>query len=209
MDNKERNYCKTLYEAAAELNSTHAPDAVLNSIVENVARSLGAKGCSLALLTPDKKLLLHTVTFGLSEDYLSKGPLLADKSISEALKGKAVTILDATSDERVQYREEKRREGIASILSVPMMLRGEIIGVIRVYTAEQRQFSEDDIYFVQAVANLGAIAMENARLYESIQKDYEQLRQEMLEWRASLASSGTPRSLWFLRHSREQSKPGV
>ena len=203
MAKNERNYFEALYEVAAALNSAHAPDDVLHSIVENVAKVLDAKGCSLALLTPDKKLLLHTVTYGLSEEYLDKGPLSADKSISEVLEGKAVAILDATSDERIQYREQKKREGIASILSVPMMLRGEIIGVIRVYTAEQRQFSTDDTYFVQAVANLGAIALENARLYESIHKDYEELRQEMLEWRASLAASGTPRSLWFLRHSRQ------
>jgi len=203
MVNKERDYCETLYEVAAELNSAHAPDDVLHSIVKNVAGVLDAKGCSLALLTPDKKLLLHTVTHGLSEEYIDKGPLSADKSISEVLEGKTVAILDATTDERIQYREQKKREGIASILSVPMMLRGEIIGVVRVYTAEQRQFSPDDITFVQAVANLGAISLENARLYESIHKDYEDLRQEMLEWRASLAASGTPRSLWFMRHSRQ------
>jgi GAF domain-containing protein len=66
------------------------------------------------------------------------------------------------------------------------MLRKEIIGVIRVYTAAPRRFSSDDIYFVGAVANLGAIALENARLYEAVQKDYEAFRQDMLEWRAAL-----------------------
>ena len=61
------------------------------------------------------------------------------------------------------------------------MLWKEIIGVIRVYTAEPRHFTNDDIYFVGAVANLGAIALENIRLYESVQKDYEEFRQDMLE----------------------------
>jgi GAF domain-containing protein len=71
------------------------------------------------------------------------------------------------------------------------MLREEIIGVIRVYTAEPRQFSSDDIYFVGAVAHLGAIALENARLYEAVQKDYETFRRDMLEWRAALSQEWT------------------
>jgi GAF domain-containing protein len=141
-----------------------------------VAHALGAKGCSLILLTPDRKLLLHTAACGLSDWYIQKGPLSVDKSISEALEGKPVAILNATEDERVQYREEARKEGIASILSVPMKLREEIIGVIRVYTAEPRHFTEDDTYFVAAVANLGAIALENARLYDSLQRDYNSLK---------------------------------
>ncbi len=68
------------------------------------------------------------------------------------------------------------------------MLREEIIGVVRVYTAEPRQFSEADMHFVGAVANLGAIALENARLYEVAKKDYQVVMQEMLEWRSPLGS---------------------
>jgi GAF domain-containing protein len=140
------------------------------------------------LLSPDRKVLLHTVAYGLSEWYVKKGPVSADKSISEALEGKAVAILDVTKDDRIQYREQAKKEGIASILSVPVMLREENIGVIRVYTAEPCHFTMDDIYFVGAVANLGAIALENARLYEAVQKDYETFRREMLEWRAALGN---------------------
>lgn len=203
------NYYTALYGVASDINSALDPDAVLNSIAENVAKTMNAKGCSLILLSSDKKTLLHTVTYGLSEEYVNKGPLLADKSISAVCKGQVVAISDARNDTRVQYPELKEREGIVSILSVPMDLRGEIIGVVRVYTSERREFTEDDIYFVRAVANLGAIALENARLYETVNKNYEDLRQEMLEWRTSMASAGTPRSMWFMRHSRDQQLPGT
>jgi GAF domain-containing protein len=138
------------------------------------------------LLTPDRKHLLHTAAYGLSDWYVRKGPVSTDRSISEALQGKAVSVLNAPEDERIQYREQAKKECIVSILSAPMMLREEIIGVLRVYTAEPYQFTLDDMYFVGAVANLGAIALENVRLYEAVQKDYEVLRQEMLEWGAAL-----------------------
>jgi len=183
MNNLEQRYYHSLYEVAAAVNSARTPEKVLSAIMETVAKALKAKGCSLMLLTPDQKVLLHTADYGLSDAYVRKGPVSVDQSISEALEGKPVAILDATNDERVQYREQAKREGIASILSVPMMLREKMVGLIRVYTAERRHFTADDIYFVQAVANLGAIALENAKLYESVHKDNEALRRELLEWR--------------------------
>ena len=186
MEEGKFGYYQGLYGIAAAVNSTRAPEAILHHITENVTKTLEAKGCSLMLLTPDRKLLLHTAAYGLSDWYIRKGPISADKSISEALKGKPVTVLDATEDRRIQYREQAKKEGIASILSVPVTLREEIIGVIRVYTSEPYRFTWDDIYFVGAVANLGAIALENAKLYDSVQKDYEAFRREMLEWRAAM-----------------------
>jgi GAF domain-containing protein len=186
MRGSEHDYFTSLYELAAAVNSARAPASVLQSIAENVARALSAKGCSLMLLTPDRKQLLHTASYGLSDWYVRKGPVSADRSISEALEGKPVAVLEAAKDQRIQYREQAKKEGIASILSVPMMLREAVVGVVRVYTAEPRQFTMDDMRFVGAAANLGAIALENARLYDSVQKDYEALRQDTLEWRAAL-----------------------
>ncbi len=186
MERNKEVYYTSLYELAAVLNSAGASESILQSMAEGVAKAMGAKGCSLMLLSPDRKVLLHTVAYGLSDWYVRKGPVSADRSISEALEGKAVAVLEATKDERIQYREQAKKEGIASILSVPMMLREETIGVIRVYTAEPCHFTMDDMYFVGAVANLGAIALENARLYKAIQKDYETFREDMLEWRAAL-----------------------
>jgi GAF domain-containing protein len=186
METKKETYYESLYELAATLNSSRAPEAVLHLLVEGVAKAVEAKGCSLMLLSPDRKVLLHTVAYGLSDGYVRKGPLSADKSLSEALEGKPVAVLDATRDERIQYREQAKKEGIASMLSVPMLLREGIIGVIRVYTSEPYDFSMDDMYFVGAIANLGAIALENARLYQAVQKVHETFGQDILEWRAAL-----------------------
>jgi signal transduction protein with GAF and PtsI domain len=191
MEKSKAFYYHKLYELAATLNSATAPTAVLNSFVEGVAKAIGAKGCSLLLLTPDRKKLLHTVSHGLSDRYAKKGAVSADNSISNALEGEAVAVLDATTDERVQYPKENKEEGIASILSVPMMHRGEVIGVVRVYTAEQYQFDSDDKYFVWAVANLGAIALENARMYDTMEKDYKALRKDVMEWGLRMGGGGS------------------
>lgn len=186
MEEQERRYYTGLYEIAAAVNSAGTPDVVLCTIVESVAKALNAKACSLMLLTPDRKLLFHTADYGLSEQYVQKGPVSADKSIAEALEGKPVVVLDASEDERVQYRRQAKEEGIVSILSAPVKLVEDVVGVIRVYKGEPYHFNEDDIYFVTAVANLGAIALENAKLFNSVKKDYEGLRRDIAEWRAAL-----------------------
>ena len=184
MVEKEKvTYYHRLYEVAEAVNSAGTPDAVRRALVESVAEALHSKACSIMLLTPDRKRLLHTVAYGLSDWYLRIGPVSADKSISEALDGKPVAVLDATEDERVQYRKQAKREGIASILSVPIMLRGQIIGVIRVYSEEPREYTEDDMYFARAVANLGAIALENARVHDSLWKEFEAFKRDILDWR--------------------------
>jgi len=181
----KRTYYESLYEIAAAINSARTPESVIGSIVEMVAQSLDAKGCSIMLLTPDKKRLLHTAAYGLSDEYIRKGPYAADQSIAETLNSGPICILDASTDTRMQYPEFQTKEGICSILSVPMVLRDEVIGVMRVYTGEPHYFSSDEMYFLAAVANLGAIALENAELYEFVQKDYETIRRELLEWRAA------------------------
>jgi GAF domain-containing protein len=172
----KKSYYQSLYEVAMAVNSARDPEGVLRSIVENVTDAMGVKGCSLMLLAPDKKVLLHTIGYGLSDWYIKKGPVSADESIAEALEGKIVVILDATTDKRMQYRQQAEKEGIKSVLCAPMMLRGEVVGVMRVYSAEIRSFDDDDKYFAGAVANLGATALDNAKRFDSLQEEYDSFR---------------------------------
>lgn len=184
----ERNYFRDLYEVAAAISSAGTPERVLKSIVENVTKWLKAKGSSIMLLTPDKKSLIHSISYGLSEAFTAAGPRSVEKSLPETVvgKGRVAIVHDvATEGNRVQFPELAKKEGIVSILAVPMRLRDDIIGQLRVYTGEPRHFSDDDIDFVQAVANLGAIALENARLYEASQKAYEALTGDFLSFRFS------------------------
>ncbi len=181
----ESDYYSSLYEVAAAVNSAGTPETVLRSLVAKTSTAMGAKGCALMILTPDERLI-HAAACGLSDWYIKKGPLLANMSIPEALEGKPVAISNAAKDERIQYRNLARKEGIASILSIPMRLKGQVIGVMRVYTGEPRNFTDEDIYFASTVANLGAIALENATIDESIEQAYDMFRQRTEEWSAAL-----------------------
>jgi signal transduction histidine kinase len=169
---------KILYDIAQKLNSDLAPDEVLQTIVETLCNAAGTKGCSLMLLSPDQKQLMHTVAYGLSDWYVRKGPVRVDTAIEQALGGKPVAILDAASDPRVQYREQAKTEGVVSMLSLPLMRHGKVIGIVRIYTSERRKFRAQEVDFFGALANLGAVALERAELHESIDKDLAACRIE-------------------------------
>ncbi len=178
----EARYFQGLYEVAAAMNSVHTASEVLRTIVKSITQAMEVKACSLLLLSPNRKSLRHAAVYGLSRKYIGKGSISADKSISETLLGKTVFINDVNTDEQIQYREQAKKEGIVSILAVPVILKNKVIGTMRIYSGEPRTFSEADSYMLRAAANLGAIALENARLYEKIKMDYKTLHKEILEW---------------------------
>ena len=155
-------------------------------MMESVTRTLGVKGCSVMLLTRDRKELHHTASYGLSNGYIKKGPVTADVVINLTLKGETVQIYDVSHDIRLHYRDQATREGVSSILTTPIQLSTETIGVVAVYSAVKRQFTDDEIEFLKAVANMGAIALDKARTHEdlsnerlSILNDLEQRKNEL------------------------------
>ena len=167
-------YSETLFEVATQISSSLSTDEVLKAIVESTAHAVNVKGCSLLLLSPDKRQLVHSASYGLSDWFLKKGPISADRSPSQTLEGKPDQVLDATKDKSIQYRWHVKKEGIASILAVPVILDNEVIGMMKLYTSKPRQFSEAEISFVKGVASLGALALQKARLHETVSQDLQQ-----------------------------------
>ncbi len=184
MTEAEVTYSQGLFKLPSILNSSNSPAQIVNAFLEFVAKCMQAKGCALMLLTPDEKILLHTASYGLSSWFVRIGPVVVDKSMSETLKGNPLIVQNATTDERIQYRKQLKQEGITSVLSIPVNLRNKVIGIIRVYTSVPYQFTEADVNFACTAASFGAIALESAHYYTTLQRDYESFRQDMLQWRA-------------------------
>jgi signal transduction protein with GAF and PtsI domain len=166
-------------EAVKAVNSTLDLRAVLNVLVRNIVQALQLKASAIRLLDVQKRTLELVASHGLSERYLNKGPGDADKSIADAMEGKTISIYNVTEDPRAQYPKEAKEEGIASIVSVPLRIKGRVIGVMRLYTTEPREFSEEEINSAEVLAETGAIAIENARMYERIKNDYEAIMRDL------------------------------
>ena len=179
---QEIRLLKLLKDVCKKINSSLDIKEVLNSITENTVKTLNVKGCSIFLLDQLEKKLKVSSSDGLSETYLNKGPVDSEKSIVETLSGKWVMIPDATNDHRIQYPTAAKKEGIITILSVPMSLKEKIIGVLRIYTSEPREFSDAEQEFISGLAEIGSIGIENASMYTILKTDHDKLIRDVHKW---------------------------
>jgi signal transduction protein with GAF and PtsI domain len=179
MNSLEKVFFDSFREVVKAIHSTLDIGQVLQMLAMKVSQVMNLKGCAIRLLDHSKRTLELVAAHGLSEKYISKGAVAADRSIAEAMEGKTVSIYNAAEDPRAQYKKEAAEEGIGSIVSVPISIKGRVIGVLRLYTTQPRVFSPEEIGFLEALAEMGALAIENARMYEQLRKDYENLMNDL------------------------------
>ncbi|MBP8981072.1 MAG: GAF domain-containing protein [Syntrophobacterales bacterium] len=172
-----RSNTKIFLNLAADIAASLDIKAILQTLTKEVAQALRVKAASIRLLNDERTVLQLVASYGLSEKYLQKGPISAEKSIAEALNGKPVAIADASTDKGVQYKKEKKEEGIVSILCVPIKAKEEVIGVLRLYSDKKREFTEDEVELVTALAYQGGLAIQNASLYLMLQNDLRDMKE--------------------------------
>lgn len=169
------NY-QTLGEICDIISSAKNMAKVSQLTVTHLSKELGLKGCALMLLNRRTRKLEIAASQGLSAFYLNKGPISAHKSIAASLSEGPVAIHNVRDDPRLQYPEEANREGIESILSVPLILRGKPLGVLRLYTAEPWEFTMADVNFAQAVALMLALVLDSLRIAGAYKTSLEVLK---------------------------------
>ena len=162
-----QDYFRALRDVALAINASLDPKDVLHKISEHTAQTMNCKACTIRLLDSTGHFLLPSAAYGLSATYMRKGPVEVKRS------GKAIHLKDATSDGRFQYPESAKAEGLVSVLSAPLSVGGKVIGLIRVYSSEEREFTDDEDSFMMAVAAISAVAIENARLHDALRNNYE------------------------------------
>jgi GAF domain-containing protein len=165
------NYFTTFCKISRAFGTTLGKEKLLDLIVHSVIDTMEAKAACLFLADEEKDVFVPVAQKGLSENYLHASPLQAKQIVDEILKGGYLSFYDATTDPRLENLEAKKTEGIASILTVPVMVKKKTIGVLSLYTAEHRDFSKDEIDFLSALADQGGIAIEQSRLFERINQN--------------------------------------
>jgi two-component system NtrC family sensor kinase len=175
---------RALIQVSRSITSTLSLQEVLNKVVENAAEVLGFKAASIRLLDEERRLLVIKATYGLSRAYLEKGPVEVERSPMDrqCLAGEIVAVPDISKGGLLQYPEEIAREGIGALLSLPLEVKGAAIGVLRVYNSRAYEFSDFEKEFLTALASQGATAIENARLFEHIHKEYQELSRDVWKW---------------------------
>ena len=169
------NY-ETLLKVTKVISHSRNPEEVVLITVESIKTALDVKGCSVFLFNRKTDELEVAASYGLSDEYINKGPVSALRSIALSLEEGPVAIYDVSDDPRIQYPDAAKKEGIASILSVPIVVAGRLIGALRIYTSEHWEFTLEDVNFVQAMAQIAGMAIEMARQYKGLKDSIEILK---------------------------------
>jgi signal transduction protein with GAF and PtsI domain len=166
------DYFKKLCELCQAFGNARNRRELLEMVFASAMETLGGKAACLYLTEPGKPELLPLAQKGLSECYFrSRKSMLAQKIVPLVLKQGFFYCRDAATDPKLEYPDAKKAEGIASILAVPVMVKGKNIGVFCLYTAAPRDFSPEEKEFVMLLAQHGGGVMEHARLIDHLRRE--------------------------------------
>src|SRR5512136_923097 len=158
---------------------------ILRLIVTVTAEVMESKICSLMLIDEDGKLHVKA-TQSISKEYNKKRVIEVGKGVvgKVASENRPAIVRDVRLREDYQYPEMARKEGLVSLLSVPLAVKGRVIGVINCYTSRPRDFTEPEVTVLTTIANQAAIAIENTELLVRSRVIQEELESRKLIERA-------------------------
>lgn len=166
------------------INSSLDIKEVMQKLTVDLAEALHMKGVIIRLLDEKSGTMQPVAYHGFSQEFIDKGPVTLDKSINPVLKGETVVINDVANDELIQYPEEVRKEGIHSMLIVPMFSGEKVIGAIRLCSKVEREYPKDMITLVKALATQGALAIQNATMYMQLEESLKDLEENVWSHRS-------------------------
>lgn len=166
MKTSYKEYINTLLDISKAITSDLYLEDVLKLIVTLTANVMHAKICSLWLLDEKSKELKIRATQAMSREYLRERSLKLGEGIVGlvAKERKPIIILNVLKDPKYKEKELAKKEGLVSMLSVSMMVKRRVIGVVNCYTTTEYEFKKSDIDLLSAVANQAAVAIENTEL---------------------------------------------
>jgi len=171
-------HIKALSKIGNAITSDLYIEDILRLIVIVTAEIMKSKICSLMLVDSKTGEISIRATQSMSEEYNKKPPLKIGEGIvgKAVLQKKPITILDVTAEKEYKYRDIAAKEGLKSLLCVPMVVKGKVVGVINCYTQKTHKFTETEINILTSVANQAAVAIENTELIVKTKVIQEELK---------------------------------
>jgi len=162
---QRRRELDTLAQVSEAVVSERYLDEILQLTVTVTAELMGSKICSLMLLDEAKQMLIIRATQALSPAYRNKPPIKVGQSVSgRAVKERRpISVSDVTKDHEYMFPDIAQREGLRSLLSLPMIMQERVIGVLNCYTAQEHRFSDEETRVLSTIANQAAVAIEHTR----------------------------------------------
>lgn len=165
------DYFQALRKISQTFNTTFDEQALVRLIVDTTVEALNLKAVSVYLTNETTNEIVPMHRKGLSDEYLASGLTGPDLILPVLRQNGYLWAKEATQDPQLNNHDAKAREGIGSILIVPVKAVDQIIGMISCYTAEPRDFLTDDIDFVAALGEQAGYAIEHARVVERLREN--------------------------------------
>jgi signal transduction histidine kinase/putative methionine-R-sulfoxide reductase with GAF domain len=162
-----------LLEISKAISSGLYLEDVLRLIVTVTAKVMDSQICSLSILDERDQKLKLKATQSISEEYLKERSLAIGEGVvgHVALHNQPMAIANVLKEPLYKEKELARREGLVSMLSVPMCIKEKVIGVINCYASYPRTFSKSEEEMLLTVAHQAAICIENSGLMETLEID--------------------------------------
>jgi len=169
---------ETLFTVGRTLIQPGPLEDLLNRIAEESLRAIGGKVCVVMRVTEAEELV-NVAVAGASEQWRGTTGVRIDNSLMGTVvrKCQPLRVPDVQKNGKFQHPDLAEREGVRSLLAVPVIFQEEVLAVLAVYTEDQRKFRESEVRLLQLIANQGAMAIENARRMERLQLLEDNLRQ--------------------------------
>ena len=171
-----------LFQLSQATTSSLAIDTVVNIILNRVAEITESEAVWIMLYNPARRLLEVVAARGFSEQISPKSLALRPGQgvLGEVFqKGRVAFVPDLQKDERLVYRDEVRRSGITSLIGIPLIAKGKVIGVIGLFSpksVEAGQIRQERLDFLATVGSQVAIAIDSAKLYQDLEQKMTELR---------------------------------
>lgn len=163
---------------------TEATDLELlaKQLTQIIVGTTGIRGMAVLILDPSNDELEFLASAGLSRDYLQKGPILANKSIRLGSNREPVIISNVETSDQLQYPEKARQEGIKAIISQPVKRQGKLIGALRFYHSEEWDVSDNDMDYIELLAQNVAMALIYFRVRHAVHNVQETVNEIHPVW---------------------------
>jgi signal transduction histidine kinase len=167
--NKKLN---SLYVMTQAVVSSQRLDHVLNTVTSELAKVMNVVGTSVKLLSEDGKELRYAAAYGLPPEFSKDKVVEVAKSPlnRRIIEGEPFVTGRVTQREMFQFGEDLAAAKLQSVLFVPLAVEDKVIGILGAYCKLPDRFDNEEVDFFRLAAGLAAIALENARAYEAVEK---------------------------------------
>jgi GAF domain-containing protein len=163
-----QNFPHRFIQGISEIHKSLDLQETKDAVVRVASQTFGSKGASLLLFDRTHDAMKLSAAYGLSEAYQIKGDVNPKKSIGETTHGNVVVIRDVATDPNLQYPQEALKEGIKSIVGIPVAVGNILVGTLRLYFDSIRDVSWEEMEYLKTLALHVGLSLRKSFYFESI-----------------------------------------